>query len=72
MNISDDIKEMSYSKAIAELEKIVNAMQQPDCDIDRLADFTNRSLMLMEHCRSKLTATEEKINASLAGISSTL
>ncbi len=72
MEISEGVAKLTYSEAINELERIVNAMQTPDCDIDKLADYTNRALQLMQHCRAKLTDTEEKINSALSQISSTL
>lgn len=72
MEIPEDIKKLSYSQGITELESIVAAMQQPDCDIDRLAEFTTRALQLMQHCRAKLTATETRITTALSQISATL
>lgn len=72
MEISQDIQKFTYTQAINELEKIVDAMQTPDCDIDKLADYTSRALQLMQHCRAKLTSTEEKIAEALSRISATL
>ncbi|MDE7462339.1 MAG: exodeoxyribonuclease VII small subunit [Muribaculaceae bacterium] len=71
MELPADIKNMTYTQAVNELERIVNAMQQPDCDIDRLAEFTTRALQLMQHCKAKLTSTEEQIAAALSQISAT-
>ena len=40
-------QQLSYGKAIAELETIVAKMQSDDCDIDSLAGYTSRALELL-------------------------
>ena len=72
MELPEEIQKLTYSQGIVQLEQIVSAMQQPDCDIDRLAEYTTRALQLMQHCRAKLTATEEQITQDLSQISTTL
>lgn len=72
MELPEEIQKLTYSQGIAQLEQIVSAMQQPDCDIDRLAEYTTRALQLMQHCRAKLSATEEQITQALSQISTTL
>lgn len=64
-----DIKDMSYSEAVAELEKIVALMQADECDIDRLATYTRRSLELVRHCKEKLTRTDEEVKRCLEELS---
>lgn len=64
-----DIKELSYTEAITQLEDIVGRMQSPECDIDRLAEYTSRALELMQHCKAKLTKTEEDVRKALETIS---
>ena len=45
-------KKMTYSEAIAELEKIVAEMQSENCSIDNLSAYTSRSLELLNlQCR---------------------
>ncbi|MBD5385091.1 exodeoxyribonuclease VII small subunit [bacterium] len=64
-----DIKNLTYTEAINSLEEIVAKMQSPECDIDRLAEYTSRALELMQHCKAKLTKTEEDVHKALEAIS---
>lgn len=57
----DADKDMTYTQALAELESIVSRMQADDCDIDRLAQYTARSVELLKYCKSKLLTTDEEI-----------
>lgn len=66
----EDIKNMTYAASIAELENIVAKMQSPECDIDRLAEYTSRAMALLKHCKQKLHATEEEVKQCLASLSS--
>ena len=60
---------LTYSEAIRSLEDIVAKMQSPDCDIDHLAEYTSKALELMQHCKAKLTKTEEDVKKALEAIS---
>lgn len=44
-------KKQTYSQAIAELEKISEKLQQNDCEIDELKNYTSRSLELLRFCK---------------------
>lgn len=65
----EDIKDMTYTAAAAELEQIVAKMQSPDCDIDLLARYTTRALALLTHCKQKLHSTEEEVRQCLTTLS---
>lgn len=58
----------TYSECVAELEKILAAMQNDRCDIDNLAAYTRRASELLKACRAKLTATEEELQSVLASL----
>ena len=58
-------KDLPYSQAVAELEKILRLMQSDECDIDRLAALTRRATELIAECRSRLMATDEELRAIL-------
>lgn len=62
------VGELTYSKAVAELEAILRMMQSDECDIDRLAAYTRRATELLRECRSRLTATDEELRAILADL----
>ncbi len=57
---------MTYSNAIAELEKIVREMQSDSCSIDNLSALTSRSLKLLKFCKAKLQTTDEELKKILA------
>lgn len=56
---------LTYSQAIAELEKIVREMQSENCSIDNLSAYTTRSLELLKICKAKLLATDEELKKIL-------
>lgn len=62
----EDIKGLSYSEATKRLEEILQKMQSPDCDIDRLSDYTSEALALLKHCKERLTKTDEEVRRCLA------
>ncbi len=61
-------EEMTYGKAVAELESIVAKMQSDNCDIDHLAGYTSRALELLGYCKEKLHATDEEVKKCLAAL----
>lgn len=65
----EDIKNLSYMEAVGKLEAIVNQMQAPDCDIDRLAEYTSTAIALMNHCKDKLRKTDEEVKSALESLS---
>lgn len=59
----------SYKEAVAELENILQQMQSPECDIDKLSDYTARALTLLKYCKEKLMKTDEEIKRTLETLS---
>ena len=57
--------QMTYTQAITELEELVQKMQDPQCSIDNLSQYTARSLQLLKVCKAKLTATDEELKKVL-------
>ena len=53
--------ELTYSKAMQELEAIVAKMQSDNCDIDAFADYTKRAAELIKYCREKLFTTDKEV-----------
>ena len=47
-------KKQTYAEAIAELEAIVSKLQNNECEIDELKNYTTRSLTLLRFCKEKL------------------
>lgn len=55
----------SYKEAVEELDTIVKQMQSPECDIDKLSDYTSRALALLKYCKEKLLKTEQEVKKTL-------
>lgn len=60
--------EMTYAKAMAELESIVAKMQSDNCDIDSLAGYTTRAMELLKYCKEKLFATDQEVKKCLEAL----
>jgi len=66
--MSDPNEELSYSRALAELEQIVATLRGNNCDIDRLTALTRRAAELLTECRRRLVATEGELEQILASL----
>ena len=61
--------EITYQKAIGELEQIIQKMQSNQCTIDELSAVTTRSLQLLTICKNKLSKTDEELKKILSQLS---
>lgn len=59
-------KEIKYEEAIAQLEEIVDKMENDELDIDQLSDQLKRAKELVKLCKDKLTKTDEEIKKLLS------
>ncbi|MDE6768660.1 MAG: exodeoxyribonuclease VII small subunit [Muribaculaceae bacterium] len=62
------MEDMTYAKAMAELEGIVAKMQSDSCDIDSLAGYTTRALQLLKYCKEKLFTTDQEVKKCLEAL----
>ena len=60
------MKEIKYEAAFAELQSIVNKMENDELDIDQLSEQLKRAQELIKFCKAKLTKTDEEIKKILA------
>ena len=60
------MKEIKYEAALAELQTIVNKMENDELDIDQMSDQLKRAQELIKLCKDKLTKTDEEIKKILA------
>lgn len=51
----------SYNAAVAELEKILTALQSENTDIDAMVVMTRRATELIRQCRERLIATDAEL-----------
>ena len=58
-------QEMKYEAAFAELQSIVQRMENDELDIDQLTTQLKRAQELIKLCRDKLTKADEEIKKIL-------
>ena len=61
-----DKENLKYEEAVAELEQIVNRMENDELDIDSMSEQLKRAQQLIKLCKAKLTKTDEEIKKILA------
>lgn len=64
------MENLTYTKAMEELESIVAKMQSDSCDIDALASYTKRAAELIKYCREKLFTTDEEVKKCIESLTS--
>ena len=60
------MKEIKYEAALAELQTIVNKMENDELDVDQMSEQLKRAQELIKLCNDKLTKTDEEIKKILA------
>jgi exodeoxyribonuclease VII small subunit len=58
-------RELTYSQALNELEKIVAAIESEEVDVDVLAEKIKRASFLISFCKQKLRTAEEEVKKVL-------
>ncbi len=58
-------EKIKYDAAVAEIEEILEKIEEGDLGVDELAEKVNRVSLLLKICRDRLHATEEQINKIL-------
>lgn len=64
--MSKKTTELTYTQAMKQLEEITAHLQDPNCDIDLLRDYTKQALSLLKFCKARLTQTDEELKKLLA------
>lgn len=59
------MENFTYKEAFAELQKIVNDMENEEIDVDELSEKVKRAGILIKFCKEKLTSTEGDVNKIL-------
>ena len=59
---------LTYTEAIAELEAIVEEIENEDISVDDLSKKVKRASELIRLCKTKLTKTEQEVNEVLKEI----
>ncbi len=61
-------KQISYSRALSELEKIIGEIESEETDLDLLSEKVKRAAQLIKYCRTRLRSTEEEVKKALSEI----
>jgi len=59
------VKKISYGEAIAEIEEILEKIENEELDVDELADKVSRVSMLLKLCKEKLQKTNDQVEKIL-------
>lgn len=58
-------KNITYSEALAEIEEILEKIENNKSDIDNLTKDVKRIAELIKYCKSKLRETEDEVGSIL-------
>lgn len=61
-------RQISYSQALTELEKIVGEIESEEIDVDALAEKVKRAAYLIKSCKGRLRSTEEDVKKALTEV----
>jgi len=59
-------RELNYSQALNELEKIVTDIESEEVDVDVLAEKIKRASFLITFCKGKLRTAEDEVKKVLS------
>lgn len=65
------VKQITYSQALSELEKIVGEIESEKIDVDLLAEKVKRAAYLIKFCRTRLRSTEEEVKKAMDELNGT-
>ena len=58
----NEIDKMNYDEALQKLKGIVDLLEKKEVKVDQLPTYVKQAKELVDHCRKKLTATEDEIS----------
>lgn len=62
-NRNDNMDKMTYTKAVARLEEIMEVVQGGKLDVDELSGLLKEASELVKFCREKLYKVDEEVKA---------
>lgn len=65
---NNDISKLTYSQALSQLEAILEQLRSDSCDVDNLTTLTARAVELLNHCRQRLTTTDQNLQKILQSL----
>ena len=65
--VENDIEQMSFEAALAELEQIVRSLEQGQAPLDESIELYQRGDRLKRHCEARLKAAQARIEQIALG-----
>ncbi len=62
------MENLTYSKAIKEIEEILKYIESQEVDVDILVEKVKRATELIHFCKNKLRTAEEELHKTLQGL----
>ncbi len=62
VEITSDIKKLSFEEALSELEQIVERLERGDIELEDSISIYERGVVLKAHCESKLKTAKMKVD----------
>jgi len=59
------LKKITYNEAIAEIEEVLEKIENEELDVDELAEKVKRVSALLKLCKEKLFSTNEQVEQIL-------
>lgn len=67
MDVSNMDKNLTYEKAMEELEQIVSKIEEGKMNVDFLAENLKRAKDLVAFCKKKLTSVDDEVSKIFEG-----
>lgn len=64
------VNQLSYNEAIVRLEEIVQLLNKPELEIDKLSSLVKEANILISLCKQRLTETDKEVEKLWADRSS--
>lgn len=61
-------KKLTYNEAMAEIEQVIEEIENDELDVDILSTKVKRVAELIEVCKDKLYKTEQEVDEILKGL----
>ena len=61
-----NIRQLTYARALAELERIINEIEAEETNVDTVAEKIKRATYLISFCKGKLRNVDEEVKKVLS------
>ncbi|PKN76206.1 MAG: exodeoxyribonuclease VII small subunit [Candidatus Cloacimonetes bacterium HGW-Cloacimonetes-2] len=63
MEQKDNIRELSFEKALTILEEIAEKMASDNVELEQIMSLYEKGMQYLKHCRNKLSEAEAKLSS---------